>query len=73
MSVLDVRERYSLEGVRSVSGRSSDEGELDGDERTDDDGGKYYIGGETDEDDSLRKPGSVLGSSVSSGSDSIRL
>jgi hypothetical protein len=44
---LDVRERYSPdeggERVMGVSGSTSDEGELAGDEDIDDDGGEYDI------------------------------
>ena len=71
---LDVRERYSPdeggERVMGVSGRISDEDELDGDEGGDDDGGEYDIGDEIGEDDSLGTSGSVSNNSVSNGSDS---
>ena len=74
---LDVRERYSPdeggERVTGVSGRTSDEGELDGDEGIDDDGGEYDIRDEIDEDDSLGTSGSVSNGSDSNGSDSIKL
>ncbi|KAH9011143.1 hypothetical protein EDB85DRAFT_2230378, partial [Lactarius pseudohatsudake] len=55
---LNVRERYSPdkrgERVTGVSGSISDDGELNGDEGTDDDGGEYDIGDDKiDEDDSL--------------------
>ncbi len=71
---LDVRERYSPdeggERVMGVSGRVSDEGELDGDEGIDDDGGVYDIRDEEiGEGDSLGTSGSVSNSSVSNGSD----
>lgn len=72
---LDVRERYSPdeggERVTGVSGSISDDGELYGDEGTDDDGGEYDIGDDKiDEDDSLGTSGSVSNNSVSNGSDS---
>lgn len=75
---LDVRERNSPDegGEREigVSGRGSDEEELDGDEGTDDDGGEYDIGDEEiGEDDPLGTSSSVSGSSDSDGSDSIKL
>ena len=70
---LDVRERYSPddsgERVMGVSGRISDDEELDGDEGGDDDGGEYDIG----DKDSLGTSGSVSNSSVSNGSDPIKL
>jgi hypothetical protein len=72
--LLDVWERYSPdvggEHVMGVSGRISDEEELDSDEGIDNDGGEYDIRDEIGEEDSLGTSSSVSNNSVSNGSDS---